>query len=153
VSYAGTDIAKGETVLRAGQMLTSREIGVLAAIGSPRFAFIPPGGGNSLAGERSSRRACHYAWVRSRFNAAIVGAAVEELGEPVQLGVIPDNEPALAAALAEAAVRSGRALGRHLEGSGRPFVSGRRRLARPGHRRSWRGTEARQADLPCGHFR
>ena len=29
VSYAGTDIAKGETVLRAGQLLTSREVGVL----------------------------------------------------------------------------------------------------------------------------
>ena len=33
VSYAGTDIARGETVLRAGQYLTSREIGVLAALG------------------------------------------------------------------------------------------------------------------------
>ena len=33
VSYAGTDIARGETVLRAGQQLTSREIGVLAALG------------------------------------------------------------------------------------------------------------------------
>ncbi|HRP28731.1 MAG TPA: molybdopterin biosynthesis protein, partial [Burkholderiaceae bacterium] len=30
VSYAGTDIARGETVLRAGQLVTSREIGVLA---------------------------------------------------------------------------------------------------------------------------
>ena len=38
VSYAGTDIAKGETVLRAGQLLTSREIGVLAAIGLAEVA-------------------------------------------------------------------------------------------------------------------
>jgi molybdopterin biosynthesis enzyme len=29
VTFAGTDIAKGETVLRAGQPLSSREIGVL----------------------------------------------------------------------------------------------------------------------------
>src|SRR5262249_37920800 len=29
ISYAGTDIAKSETVLREGQVLTSREIGVL----------------------------------------------------------------------------------------------------------------------------
>src|SRR5262249_20618513 len=33
VSFAGTDITTGETVLRAGQLLTSRDTGVLAAIG------------------------------------------------------------------------------------------------------------------------
>src|SRR5690349_11844663 len=51
VSYAGTDIARGETVLRAGQVLTSREIGVLAAIGvaevrvcrRPRVAILSTG--------------------------------------------------------------------------------------------------------------
>ncbi|MDA0284465.1 MAG: molybdopterin biosynthesis protein, partial [Planctomycetota bacterium] len=32
VSFAGTDIARGETALRFGQVLTSREIGVLAAL-------------------------------------------------------------------------------------------------------------------------
>ncbi len=38
VAAAGGDIARGETVLRAGQVLSSREIGSLAAIG---FAEIP----------------------------------------------------------------------------------------------------------------
>src|SRR6187549_516521 len=33
VSFAGTDITAGETVLRLGQLLTSRDTGVLAAIG------------------------------------------------------------------------------------------------------------------------
>src|ERR1051325_6812963 len=33
VSFAGTDITAGETVLRGGQLLTSRDTGVLAAIG------------------------------------------------------------------------------------------------------------------------
>src|SRR5688572_19406207 len=33
VSFAGTDITSGETVLRSGQVLTSRDTGVLAAIG------------------------------------------------------------------------------------------------------------------------
>src|SRR6185369_10079899 len=33
VSFAGTDITAGETVLRTGQLLTSRDTGVLAAIG------------------------------------------------------------------------------------------------------------------------
>jgi len=33
ISFAGTDITAGETVLRRGQLLTSRDTGVLAAIG------------------------------------------------------------------------------------------------------------------------
>jgi putative molybdopterin biosynthesis protein len=51
ITFAGTDIARGETVLRAGQLLTSREIGVLAAVGladvevyrKPRVAIISTG--------------------------------------------------------------------------------------------------------------
>jgi putative molybdopterin biosynthesis protein len=105
VSYAGTDIARGETVVRAGQVLTSREIGVLAAIGvadvrvcrRPRVAIlstgdeiVPPGSPLPLGAIYDS-------------NAAIIGAAVAELGgEPVQLGVVKDDEAALAAALATA---------------------------------------------------
>jgi len=105
VSYAGTDIARGETVLRAGQVLTSREIGVLAAIGiarirvcrRPRVAIlstgdeiVPPGSPLPLGAIYDS-------------NAAIIGAAVAELGgEPVQLGVVRDDEQALAAALTAA---------------------------------------------------
>jgi putative molybdopterin biosynthesis protein len=105
VSYAGTDIARGETVLRAGQVLTSREIGVLAAIGiarvrvcrRPRVAIlstgdeiVPPGSPLPLGAIYDS-------------NAAIIGAAVAELGgDPVQLGVVRDDEHALAAALTAA---------------------------------------------------
>lgn len=105
VSYAGTDIARGETVLRGGQVLTSREIGVLAAIGiarvrvcrRPRVAIlstgdeiVPPGSPLPLGAIYDS-------------NAAIIGAAVTELGgEPVQLGVVRDDEQALTAALATA---------------------------------------------------
>ncbi len=105
VSYAGTDIARGETVLRAGQVLTSREIGVLAAIGidrvgvcrRPRVAIlstgdeiVPPGSPLPLGAIYDS-------------NAAIIGAAVIELGgEPVHLGVVRDDEQALAAAMGKA---------------------------------------------------
>ena len=105
VSYAGTDIARGETVLRAGQLLTSREIGVLAAIGvaevrvvrRPRVAIlstgdeiVPPGSPLPLGAVYDS-------------NAAIIGAAVSELGcEPVLLGIVRDDEQALADALATA---------------------------------------------------
>ena len=51
VAYAGTDITAGEMVLRQGRVLTSRETGVLAAIGEatipvvqiPKVAIISTG--------------------------------------------------------------------------------------------------------------
>src|SRR5262249_60400878 len=92
VSYSGTDIARGETVLRTGQLLTSREIGVLAAVGRsevavyrrPRVAIFSTG--NEIVAPGSPLRpAAVY-----DSNAAIIGAAVEELGgTPVPLGVMP----------------------------------------------------------------
>jgi putative molybdopterin biosynthesis protein len=104
VSYAGTDIARGETVLRAGQPLTSREIGVLAAIGAreiavyrkPRVAIFSTGNEIVAPGNPLRPGAVYDS------NAAIIGAAVEELGgTPVHLGVIPDDEAELTAALAK----------------------------------------------------
>jgi putative molybdopterin biosynthesis protein len=102
VTFAGTDIGRGETVLRAGQILTSREIGLLAAVGlaqvevfrRPRIAvistgdeLIPPGGAHRPGGVYDS-------------NAAIVAAALEELGcEPVRLGIVPDDRAAQREAL------------------------------------------------------
>jgi putative molybdopterin biosynthesis protein len=103
VSYASTDIARGETVLRAGQRLTSREIGVLAALGlsectafrRPRVAIFSTGNEIVAPGAPLRPGAVYDS------NAAIIGAAVEELGGlAAHLGVIADNEQALAAALA-----------------------------------------------------
>lgn len=102
ISYAGTDIARGETVLRAGQPLSSREIGVLAALGldrvrvhrKPRVAIFSTGNEIVAPGAPLPVGAVYDS------NAAILAAAVEELGgEPVRLGVIPDDEARLAAAL------------------------------------------------------
>ncbi len=103
VSYAGTDIARGETVLREGQLLTSREIGVLAAIGRDRVAVyrkprvaVFSTGDEIVAPGAALRPGAVY-----DSNAAIIGAAVEELGgECVALGIVPDTEAALANALA-----------------------------------------------------
>ena len=82
VSYASTDVARGETVLRSGQRLTSREIGVLAALGRsecpvfrrPRVAIFSTGN-EIVAPGASLRPGAVY-----DSNAAIIGAAVEELG-------------------------------------------------------------------------
>ena len=98
VTFAGTDIARGETVLRRGQLLSSREIGVLAAVGAgdvevcrrPRVAIISTGDEIVAPGEPLRSGAVYDS------NAAIIGAAVEELGgEPVQLGIFPDDEARL----------------------------------------------------------
>jgi len=105
VTFAGTDIARGETVLRAGQRLTSREIGVLAAIGlaevevwrRPRVAIVSTG--NEIVAPGAMPRAGAV----FDSNAAILGAAVEELGgEAVQLGIVADDDARLEAVLARA---------------------------------------------------
>jgi putative molybdopterin biosynthesis protein len=107
VSFAGSDIARGETLLRRGARIGSREIGMLAACGlaqvdvvrGPRVAvlstgdeLVPPGAPLRPAGVYDS-------------NGAIIAAAVAEAGgEAVMFGAFPDDEAPL-----EAAVR--RALG------------------------------------------
>ncbi|HVO88885.1 MAG TPA: molybdopterin biosynthesis protein [Casimicrobiaceae bacterium] len=105
ISYAGTDIAKGETALRAGQVLTSREIGVLAAIGmaqvrvfrQPQVAILSTGDEIVAPGEPLHPGAVYDS------NAAIIGAAVEELGgKAIQLGIVRDDDEALAAAVEQA---------------------------------------------------
>ena len=105
VSFAGSDMARGEAVLRRGQRITSREIGILAACGiaeipvmrRPRVAVLstgdelaPPGAPLSPAGVYDS-------------NGAIVSAAVEEAGgEAVHYGIVPDDEARLEAVVREA---------------------------------------------------
>lgn len=94
ISHAGTDIALGEVVLRSGQLLTSREIGVLAAIGRvnvdvcrrPRVAIVSTG--NEIVPPGSPLPiGCVY-----DSNQAILSAAVRELGaEPVPLGIVRDD--------------------------------------------------------------
>src|SRR5438552_4008071 len=40
ISFAGTDIGRGETVLRRGDLLTARETGVVAALGLDRLFLV-----------------------------------------------------------------------------------------------------------------
>jgi putative molybdopterin biosynthesis protein len=109
VSYAGTDIGRGETVLFAGTRLSSRETGVLAAIGRARS--------QSCAGRasRSSRRATRSSRPGAEMrpglvydsNGRILADAVREIGgEPEFLGVYADDLAAVRARLATALARS-----------------------------------------------
>jgi putative molybdopterin biosynthesis protein len=95
VAFAGSDLARGETVLRAGQQLTSREIGMLAAVGranvevyrKPRVAIISTGDEIVAPGKPIRAGAVYDS------NAAILSAAVEEAGGlPRQFGIGPDDE-------------------------------------------------------------
>jgi putative molybdopterin biosynthesis protein len=93
ISFAGTDIGRGETVLRSGQLLSSRDIGVLAAVGldrvsvfrKPRVAIISTGDELLQPGQPMVKGGVYDS------NQAIVAAAVEELGcEAIRLGAVPD---------------------------------------------------------------
>ncbi|MDC0176434.1 molybdopterin biosynthesis protein, partial [Planctomycetaceae bacterium] len=94
ITFAGTDVSRGETVLRGGQLLTSREIGVLAAIGCdtvsvirrPRVAIISTGDEIIPPGAPMKHGAVYDS------NAAIISATVVELGgAPHVLGCFGDN--------------------------------------------------------------
>jgi putative molybdopterin biosynthesis protein len=105
VAFAGSDIARGEALLRRGTLIGSREIGMLAACGIatvPVFArprvgvistgdeLVAPGAPLPAAGIYDS-------------NGPIVCAAVAENGgEPVFHGAVRDDEAALEATLRQA---------------------------------------------------
>src|SRR6516165_646180 len=104
IAFAGSDLARGETVLRAGQVLTSREIGMLAAVGCaavevwrrPQVAIISTGDEIIAPGQPIRPGAVYDS------NAAILVAAVEEAGGCARpLGIGPDDEPVLARLVAE----------------------------------------------------
>jgi putative molybdopterin biosynthesis protein len=99
VAFAGSDLARGETVVRSGQILTSREIGILAAIGrssvlvhrKPRVAIVSTGDEIRAPGQPLQPGQVYDS------NAAILAAAVAEAGGvPEQLGIGPDDEDQLA---------------------------------------------------------
>ena len=105
VSFAGTDIGWGETVVFSGAQLTSRETGVLAAIGRgevsvvrrPRVAILSTGDEIVQPGEAMRPGLVFDS------NGRILADAVQELGaEPLFLGAFRDDEVGLRDALGRA---------------------------------------------------
>ena len=102
---AGSDIRKNETVLKAGRFLGSREIGVVAAVGltevsvykRPKVAVMSTGAEVVTPGEPLSPGKIYD------INAHTLSAAVQEAGgEPINLGIVPDNKEELTKALRNA---------------------------------------------------
>ncbi len=105
ISYAGSDIARGETLLRRGQRIGSREIGMLAACGlaaidvvrRPKVAVLSTGDELVSLGEALRPGGVYDS------NGAILAAAIAEAGgEPVAFGAFPDDEAALGGAVRRA---------------------------------------------------
>jgi putative molybdopterin biosynthesis protein len=94
VSFAGTDVGAGETVLRRGEILTSRETGVLAAIGvdrvsvfkRPKVAILSTGDEIIPPGEPMRPGLVYDS------NARILADAVRELrADPIPMGIVHDD--------------------------------------------------------------
>ena len=109
VSYAGSDIARGETLLRRGTRIGSREIGMLAACGlahidvvrRPKVAVLSTGDELVALGQPMRPAGVYDS------NGAIIAAAVAEAGgEPMMLGAFPDDAAALERAVRAALATS-----------------------------------------------
>jgi putative molybdopterin biosynthesis protein len=102
ISFAGSDIARGQTLLHKGAVIGAREIGMLAAVGlaevevwrKPRVAVISTGSELIQPGEPLRPAAIYDS------NGAIVAAALEENGcTPIRFGAVPDDEEKLSDAV------------------------------------------------------
>ena len=98
ITFSGTDITSGETVLRRGHPLTSRDTGVLAAIGvatvdvwrKPVVAILSTGDEIIRPGEPMQPSKVYDS------NSQVLADAVRELGgDARRLGIAPDDIDAL----------------------------------------------------------
>jgi putative molybdopterin biosynthesis protein len=109
VSYAGSDIARGETLLRRGARVGSREIGMLAASGlahidvvrRPKVAVLSTGDELIEPGKPLAAASVYDS------NGAIIAAAVTEAGgDAIAMGAFPDDPVKLEIAVRNALASS-----------------------------------------------
>jgi molybdopterin molybdotransferase/putative molybdopterin biosynthesis protein len=109
ISYAGSDIARGETLLRHGTRIGAREIGMLAACGLDRIEVVrrPKVAVLSTGDELVEPGRPLKAGGVYDSNGAIIAAAVAEAGgEPLVFGALPDDAVVLEKSVREALAAS-----------------------------------------------
>ncbi len=98
IAFTGTDVSSGQSILYQGDLLTSRETGILAAIGEtkiqvwkrPKVAIISTGNEIIAPGQTMIPGKVFDS------NARIIADAVKELGgETLELGIASDDLPQL----------------------------------------------------------
>lgn len=95
---AGLDFAEGDILLRAGRVMTARDVGLLAAMDvpwvkvrrRPRIAVLPTGDEVVMPGEPVGPNQ-----IVSSNGLALAGFITALGGEPVDLGIAPDSADAL----------------------------------------------------------
>lgn len=95
ITFAGSDIGRGEIVMRRGTRLSSRETGVLAAVGAarveviarPRVAVVSTGDEIVEPG-----RSLEVGQVFDSNQRMLADAVAETGGEPVTCGIVADEE-------------------------------------------------------------
>lgn len=104
ITFAGSDVGRGEVVARRGAVLSSRETGVLAAVGvdrvevfrKPRVAVVSTGDEIVSPGRPLALGQVYDS------NQRVLVDAVDELGcRPVPCGVVPDDPSAVEDAVAD----------------------------------------------------
>jgi putative molybdopterin biosynthesis protein len=109
ISYAGSDIARGETLLRRGTRIGSREIGMLAACGldqvdvvrRPKVSVLSTGDELVEPGKPPKPAGVYDS------NGAILAASIEEAGgEPIVFGAYPDDAVVLGKVVRDAIAAS-----------------------------------------------
>jgi putative molybdopterin biosynthesis protein len=102
VAFAGSDIARGQTLLRRGTLIGAREVAMLAAVGlghaevwrKPRVAVLSTGDELVQPGQPLRPGAVYDS------NGPVIAAALRENGcEAVHLGAVPDDPDALGGAV------------------------------------------------------
>ena len=105
IAFAGSDIARGQTLLREGTVVGAREIAMLAAVGcadatvwrKPRVGVLSTGDELVQPGEALAPAKIYDS------NAPVIAAALEENGcEAVRFGALPDNETRLSTGIRQA---------------------------------------------------
>ena len=106
VRSVGDDVTAGQTVLLAGTVVTGAVAGVLASINARRVAVIPPARvavlstGDELVDDGGPLRPGQ---IRESNRTMLVPAVAEAGATPVDLGIVADDEAALAHVLRRAA--------------------------------------------------